>query len=328
MAPGDVAAAENARIGRFLLLLQDMERNRLAKRADPWHLANLARHDSTLSSKQTHDGRTISADPSGSLMAEEEHLRTLRFAPGAIQNKMLTGGGAVSLLADAAPLPSSPKLIGNRGGSGDFASRLSPKGKPRTGQPPRLGPSLASPEPKPRKSPRISPAKPLNLSPIPVPRTVVTPARGSSPGTLSRLKIEPEPEPEPPKKKATGGTGMPQGEDLGLPMGVSAEFLQPFYRETFPDMPEDQMQLWIKRYSECGIYTTQQLLHAMKTRAVSKMVPPDAFWRGRAFLVNELIETCSDSHFLQGAESDCLIQAINVRAHKQFLSQLHFKAYP
>ena len=309
MAPGDVAAAENARIGRFLVMLQDMESKRLAVRADPYRLADLARHDSTVSSRQTHDGRTISADPSGSLMAEEEHLRTLRFAPGAVSQRFNSSGGATSLLGDAPPIPSSPKLLGNRAGSGDFALRLSPKGKPRQ--------SLASPE-KPKPSPgkaRKSPAKPRNLSPIPAPRKITTPARGSSPGTLSRPKLEPEPEPEPkPKKRPTGGTGMPQGEDLGLPMGVSADFLQPFFRQTFPDMPVDQMKLWINRYSECGIYTTQQLLHSMKTRAVSKTVPPDAFWRGRAFLVNELIETCSDGHFLQGSESDCLIQAINARA--------------
>jgi hypothetical protein len=106
---------------------------------------------------------------------------------------------------------------------------------------------------------------------------------------------------------------MPVGEDVGLPTGVTCEFLQPFYREVFPDMDSRKMQQWIKRYGQCGIFTTVQLLHALKTRAVSKTVPIEAFWRGRAFLVNELIETCSDSTFLSSAESDALIQAIQAR---------------
>jgi Ca2+-binding EF-hand superfamily protein len=308
MAPGDVIQAENARIARFLVQLEEMELRRQNQlKARPAQLAWLARHDTTESSRRTHNGRTISAEPSSALMAEEEHLRTLRFAPGAVSQRMSTSGGATALLADAPPVPKSPaRLAPIRAGSGDFGSRLSPKGpkrQPARPEPASPSPATATPKPKARPS----------KSPVPRPKPVKVPERGSSPNTLSRPRAEPEPEPELRPSPKKGTTGMPGGEDLGLPPGVSADFLQPFYRSTFPDMDPVRMRNWIRRYSQCGIFTTVQLLHAMKTRAVSKTMPPESFWRGRAFLVNELIETCSDSMFLSGAESDALIQAITAR---------------
>ncbi len=306
MAPGDVLRAENARIARFLLQLEEMERQRrLTRRASPAQLNWLARPDTTESSRRTHDGRTNSADPSAALMVEEEYLRTLRFAPGAVSQRMSTSGGANVLLADAPPLPKSPaRLPPIRAGSGDFGNRLSPKGKPRPPRPERTPVRTPSPMSRATPTPKRSPAR--------------LPSRGSSPSTLARpharWQREPEPEPEPePELPKKGTTGMPIGEDVGLPKGVTCEFLQPFYREVFPDMDSNKMQQWIKRYGQCGIFTTVQLLHALKTRAVSKTVPIQAHWRGRAFLVNELIETCSDSTFLSSAESDALIQAIQAR---------------
>ena len=312
MAPGDVTRAENARIARFLLQMEQMEgQRRAASKASAAQLQWLARADSTESSRLSHNGMTISSEPSASLMAEEEYLRTLRFAPGAVSQRMSMSGGATVLLADAPPLPGSPSRLPRiRAGSGDVASRLSvsPKGKERPKRPPRPKPvrtplpakALPTSTPSPKRSPtKRSPAK-------------RSPAKDSSLfDSLAAPRREPEPEPEPeqssPKK---GTTGMPVGEDVGLPTGVTCQSLQPFYRETFPEMEAKKMAQWMKRYGQCGIFTTVQLLHALKTRAVSKTVPPEAFWRGRAFLVNELIETCGDSTFLASKESETLIKAI------------------
>ena len=92
---------------------------------------------------------------------------------------------------------------------------------------------------------------------------------------------------------------MPVGTDLGLPPSISPDFLQPLLRLTFPEMAEPQLQGWMCRFADCGIYTTQQLLHACKTRATSKVVPAGAHWRGRPFVVNELIGTYSGEYLCQ-----------------------------
>ena len=42
-------------------------------------------------------------------------------------------------------------------------------------------------------------------------------------------------------------------------------------------------------------------------------MPAEAHWRGRPFLVNELIETCGDSNFLSSDEGGAVIQAIEAR---------------
>ena len=44
-------------------------------------------------------------------------------------------------------------------------------------------------------------------------------------------------------------------------------------------------------------------------------MPAEAHWRGRPFLVNELIETCGDSNFLSSDEGGAVIQAIEGEIH-------------
>ena len=53
--PADTLTRENERIARFLLRLEDLERQRSATKASRTHLQKLARYDSTVSSRLHHE---------------------------------------------------------------------------------------------------------------------------------------------------------------------------------------------------------------------------------------------------------------------------------
>lgn len=278
--PGDTLARENERIARFLARLEDLERERSATKASRTHLQKLARYDSTVSSKLHHEETDV---PTGSFMVEEEHLRTLRSSSPAFSGSPSRRRPSTEHARRSAepkvhrpmtsPSPTAPRVSVRIGRLSEPRSRR----KAKTKEP--------KPKPKPRK--RVSPprvAQAAAQSPDAAARLGAAQdsgwsARGSgtrggfartpSPAraarkTASPIAEEPEPEPELKQAKSAQG-GMPLGSDLGLPAAVSPDFLQPMLRQLFPDVPEPQQQRWMRRYAECGIFATQQLVHVSST---------------------------------------------------------------
>ena len=60
-----------------------------------------------------------------------------------------------------------------------------------------------------------------------------------------------------------------------------------------PEDPEGA-RVRLKKFADCGIFTREQLSHTLSTRATKGLtLPYEAYFRGRCFLINELIATCS-----------------------------------
>jgi hypothetical protein len=72
------------------------------------------------------------------------------------------------------------------------------------------------------------------------------------------------------------------------------------------------VQRALHTFGDCGIFTREQLDHALTTRATKGLnLPFEAYFRGRPFLVNELIATCSASGVLiDQQKADKLLEAI------------------
>jgi hypothetical protein len=70
----------------------------------------------------------------------------------------------------------------------------------------------------------------------------------------------------------------------------------------------------IKKFADCGIFTREQLMHTLQTRASQGLtLPYEAYFRGRCFLFNELIATCSNGETEVVEVADALAAGITAR---------------
>ena len=80
-----------------------------------------------------------------------------------------------------------------------------------------------------------------------------------------------------------------------------------------PEDPEGA-QVRLKKFADCGIFTREQLSHTLSTRATKGLtLPYEAYFRGRCFLINELIATCSSGETEPVEVADVLEAGLEAR---------------
>jgi hypothetical protein len=162
----------------------------------------------------------------------------------------------------------------------------------------------------------------------PPPQTEVQPKKkkkkAAEPGFLSRMAAS-KPEvaratakgTERPRDRSTSPAAAEAPQTVSPPKPVPTHWhcpeggglLHPLMQELDPATAAAR----IATLAGCGIFTREQLLYALTTRATKGInLPFEAYFRGRPFLVNELIATCSGGveHTLDIATADALLKVL------------------
>jgi hypothetical protein len=335
--------SDNERIHAFLNKLAAEDDLRRSKKASLRRLSTLARPDSTTTSRHTHEGEAVIT---GSQFAESEwsrRLRSDRLGAGPTTSTSTSTSARTSrrvALSPCTPSDSSPPTGRSTStGHEQPPSRVGRKAsasasRARRGTPGYPPPPHLEPKAKARSSAGTQPSGRSHVAQA----SAGAAKPRSSPQRRARSREkhggEPSNRPFASARQQANGTGVAgQGsthararedysepglkllhEDRGLPTNVVPQLLyiawSQFCAARYPDWSQAEVQRWTRRYADCGVYTTQQFAHAVRTRAAVKTLPASAQWRGRAFLINELIMTCSDSIFLSEELAEGLMAAI------------------
>ena len=286
---------DDERIRRYIHSLKAASEARYAKKASIDRLRRLANPGSTQSSRHMFEDPKL---VTGSHFAESEWSRLLRA-------DTIAGGGSRTSSPRRAPNMSDRPARKRMSPVKSSPSKASPKGR-RSPSPPQFnvgdGAAARRTAPTTKQSPpRVSPKRQLKRQSPRQPPRQPSPARTASPSRQS-----PTPQDTASQDGAAPQQQQAKGlqfEDRGLPADVRPEFLHMIISQFCSEQSAsswtalDQRRLLV-RCADCGVYTAQQFVHSVRTRATIKNLPAEAHWRGRPFLLNELIQTCSDGEFL------------------------------